>query len=236
MRAPKVLLIDLDNTLLGSHKRQLHWSFIRAFISEARNRGLGFWSALSLLHILKKETTRIGSSQTNVERALLAIRSRYPAQFLDDLSVHTLIQTVFTRCRPQFFTLPQARPFLDWAKKRGDFRMVLATNPIWPLAVVELRLAWGGISGDEFEWITHGEVMRSAKPSLDYYRQTITHLGVDAKDCLLIGDSVTKDLPAHELGIPVFLLDTRIQEDHQKEIYVGDLQSLITRLDRAKKT
>lgn len=230
MRDPQVLLIDLDNTLLGSHQRGLYGSFIYAFITEARNRGLSLWAAFALLRILKQETKRIGSRSTNVERAVNVIRTRYPEQFPNEATVVGLIHAVFVRCRKQFFALEQARPFLDWAKKQGRYRLVLATNPIWPLEIVELRLGWGGMSRSDFEWITHGGIMHAAKPALEYYQETISRLGVDPKDCLMIGDSKKKDLPANQLGIPVFLLDTSVQEDPKREIYVGDLNSLMSRL------
>ncbi len=53
-------------------------------------------------------------------------------------------------------------------KDRG-YRIVLATNPLFPLVAVRTRLSWLGLSEEDFELITTYENCTSSKPNTAYY-------------------------------------------------------------------
>ena len=71
------------------------------------------------------------------------------------------------------------------------------------------RLAWGGIDAAHFDFITSGENMSTAKPSLAYYQQVLDRIGATPQQCAMIGNDPGNDLPAHRLGIAVYLIQPR---------------------------
>ena len=53
--------------------------------------------------------------------------------------------------------------------KGMGFRLVLATNPLFPAVGTEARIRWAGLSPKDFELYTTYENSRYCKPNLDYY-------------------------------------------------------------------
>ena len=90
-------------------------------------------------------------------------------------------------------------------KQRG-IRLVLATNPLFPLVAQEARISWTGIDSSDFDYITHYENSRFCKPNLKYYEEIVTKLGLNPAECLMVGNDVNEDMIAEQLGMKVFLL------------------------------
>ena len=63
-----------------------------------------------------------------------------------------------------------------------------------------------GLSPSDFDLFTTYENSRFCKPNLNYYKDILAKLGVTANECLMIGNDVSEDMVASELGMKVFLL------------------------------
>lgn len=108
---------------------------------------------------------------------------------------------------------PQAKETVDKIKEMG-FKVVLATNPIFPSIATEHRIRWAGFEPSDFEFFTTYENNRHCKPNPDYYRDIVENLGCDPKECLMVGNDVGEDMVAEKLGMKVFLLtDCIINKD-----------------------
>lgn len=90
-------------------------------------------------------------------------------------------------------------------KARG-YRLVLATNPVFPRVATLERMRWAGISRDDFEIITTYENSRYTKPNPDYYRTLAEAIGVSPEECLMVGNDTTDDGSAKKVGMKVFIL------------------------------
>ena len=91
---------------------------------------------------------------------------------------------------------------------------VLATNPIFPAIATQKRVAWAGLSVDDFELITTYENSHSCKPNPAYYTEILQKIGVEPQNCLMVGNDVREDMVAETLGMQVFLLtDCVINKD-----------------------
>lgn len=100
--------------------------------------------------------------------------------------------------------------------KANGYRVAIATNPLFPLAANGSRLAWAGLSLEDFEYCTCYENSRYCKPNLDYYRDILNHLGVSAEECIMVGNDVNDDMVVRELGMDVFLVtDCLINADNK---------------------
>ena len=101
---------------------------------------------------------------------------------------------------------PLAMEIVHRAKAKGN-RVVLATNPIFPAIATESRIRWAGLRPDDFEFYTSYENYSYCKPNLNYYRQVLKKMGLNARDCVMVGNDVIEDaIPPDQLGMQVFLV------------------------------
>ncbi len=59
---------------------------------------------------------------------------------------------------------------------------------------------------EDFEFITTYENISFCKPNPDYYREILKRAGLNAGNCLMVGNDVGEDMVAADLGMKVFLL------------------------------
>ncbi|MBO5983324.1 MAG: HAD family hydrolase, partial [Clostridia bacterium] len=100
---------------------------------------------------------------------------------------------------------PEADEVVKLAKKMG-YRVVLATNPLFPKVATESRIRWAGLDKNDFDEITTFEDYTHCKPNLDYYRDIIAKFNLDPEECLMVGNDVDEDMITTRLGMRVFLL------------------------------
>jgi len=112
---------------------------------------------------------------------------------------------------------PQAAETIALVKEKG-LRVILATNPIFPVIATENRIRWAGLSPDDFELYTTYENSRHCKPNPAYYQDILREMGLKAEDCLMVGNDVKEDMVAATLGMQVFLLTDCIINTEDKDI------------------
>ena len=102
--------------------------------------------------------------------------------------------------------------------KQAGFRVVLATNPLFPAVATESRIRWAGLEPTDFELYTTYENTCYCKPNPDYYRDLLKRLDVSPSECLMVGNDVTEDMVAVTVGIHVFLLTDCLINKNQEDI------------------
>ena len=206
-QAVRTLLVDLDGTLLESRQFPLRMEFVVRSLIRFKKHG-GWTRSFRFLKKLRAEfesPLEAERSFTNAERAARAFgREMGMLQEVASVTLHSEVTAVFPYLKRHFYPVQGAREFLEWARPR--YRLILATNPVWPLEQVKLRLEWAGIDPSIFTSITHSGRMHACKPTAEYYRELLEQEGLEASECALIGDDVRKDLPATQVGISVFIL------------------------------
>lgn len=100
---------------------------------------------------------------------------------------------------------PKAKETVELVKALGC-KVVLATNPIFPSVATECRMKWAGLDKSDFEYYTVYENSKYCKPNLDYYREILAKLSLNPEECVMVGNDVSEDMIASELGMKVFLL------------------------------
>lgn len=111
----------------------------------------------------------------------------------------------FQKARNRCGFQPAAAPAVREIRAMG-YRVILATNPLFPAIATQSRIRWAGLEPGDFELITTYENARFCKPNPEYYREILGKLSLDASDCLMVGNDVTEDMVAATLGMRVFLL------------------------------
>ena len=124
---------------------------------------------------------------------------------------------------------PKAAQTVKTLKEMG-FRLVLATQPIFPAIATESRMKWAGLDRNDFELYTTYENSSFAKPNPAYYQQILDTLGADPSQCLMVGNDATEDLAAETLGMKVFLVTNCLINKEGKDLSrypKGDLDALL---------
>ena len=86
------------------------------------------------------------------------------------------------------------------------YRIVLATNPLFPRIATFKRIGWLGLETEAFWHVTTYENSRHAKPNLAYYEALLSDLSLDPARCLMIGNDIDEDMIIAKLGVETFLV------------------------------
>jgi FMN phosphatase YigB (HAD superfamily) len=127
-----------------------------------------------------------------------------------------------------------ARECILKLKDKG-YRLVLATNPVFPRVATYARTLWAGLAPEDFELITTYENSCYCKPNLDYYSEILKTIGKEPGECMMIGNDVKEDMGALKLGMDVFLLkDCMINSENEdiSHIKQGDFQDLLDLINK----
>ena len=127
---------------------------------------------------------------------------------------------------------PRAAETVRTLKERG-YTVALATQPAFPAVATRSRIRWAGLEPEEFALFTTFENSRHCKPNVEYYRDVADQLGIDPTECLMVGNDISDDMPAANIGMKVFLLTDCLiaKEGESVESYphgsFGELMSYI---------
>jgi FMN phosphatase YigB (HAD superfamily) len=199
------LLLDLDGTLIHVNPLPLRVRFVIQAAHALRGRGYPYVSSAFAIFRMVEAVQEGDPALLNETRAIRAFSETLgiPAQ-AGKREMMALLEWLFPQMERYFHPVPGAREFVEWASTR--YELTLATNPVWPIEIVNLRLKWAGIDPAKFRFVSSASNMHATKPSLDYYRELLAHIGGRAEESLLVGDHSRKDLPATGMGLGVVLL------------------------------
>ena len=114
---------------------------------------------------------------------------------------------------------PHAAEVIALVQQKG-LRVALATNPIFPAVATQSRIRWAGLTPEAFELYTTYENSRFCKPTLAYYRDILDRMELRPEECLMVGNDVSEDMVARELGMQVFLLTDCVINKNDQDISV----------------
>ncbi len=133
----------------------------------------------------------------------------------------------YTRCKPE------ARQVVQKAFDLGC-DVVIATNPLFPAAAIEQRIAWANVHGFPYKLVTTYENSRACKPNLLYYQHILDAIDRPAEACLMVGDEAL-DMAAARLGCATFLVpgpNTKLDPDVPEPAHRGTLADLLEMLSQ----
>lgn len=233
------LLVDLDGTLVSYRDLPVQLNFIVNSVSSLR-KYTGWKTAVRALRATHVELRGANKGDlTNDVRAVSAFSKKLGKPIEEGKKIfEDVLKIVFPSLRKHFSPAKGAKDFLEWAKSK--YHLTLATNPVWPVELIRLRVEWAGLNSGDFKFITDASQMHACKPEPKYYQEILSKLGVKAENCLLIGNEVDMDLPATKNGIKVFLvthrkrLKTLPKKAKHAQAWMGEFSHLQELLEEAR--
>lgn len=222
------VLFDLDGTLIESH---MHDGFITAYYAALAECVADVLPADELVAQLRAATKAmvVNDGQVTNEQAFCA--RFYPLRGRSQEEMQPVFDRFyreeFGRLRELTEPVPGARDVVQKAVDLG-FRIVLATNPLFPESAIRQRMEWADVHDLPWELVTSYENSRAAKPDLRYFRDIVAHLEVRPEECLMVGDE-DWDMVAAKIGCRTFLvpgLATGRTELSVEPNFTGDLKAL----------
>ena len=202
----KAILFDLDGTLLPMDQEV----FVRDY--------LGRMAAFLAPHgydpqsLIKAVWAGTGAMVKNDGKALnedvfwYVFNSILDRDAKQDLALfEEFYRTEFQKAKDSCGFNPAAVEAIRQIKDMG-YRLILATNPLFPAIATYSRARWAGLNPEDFELVTTYENSRFCKPNPDYYREILGKIALDGSQCLMVGNDVGEDMIAGTLGMKTFLL------------------------------
>ena len=204
--AIKTILFDLDGTLLPMDQDLFIATYLKKLVTYLAPHG---YDPKELADIIWKGTGAMlknDGTHTNEEVFWNVFCSHYgEGSRKDEPIFEEYYRTLFQTAKDVCGYTDKAAEIVSILKSKS-FRLVLATNPLFPSIATESRVRWAGISPSDFEYISTYDNSSFCKPNPDYYRELIQKLKLDPSKCLMVGNDTSDDMVAQSLGMEVFLL------------------------------
>jgi FMN phosphatase YigB (HAD superfamily) len=94
--------------------------------------------------------------------------------------------------------------------KSKNYKLVIATNPLFPRKAIQHRIEWAGLDLKDFIYVTSYEDNHYCKPQLHFYREILDKVGKKPEQCMMVGNDVQEDLVALKLGLKTFLINNHL--------------------------
>ena len=232
------ILFDLDGTLLPMDMD----TFLKAYMGSlaVKLAGCGYEPRHMIETIWKGTAAMIRNDGTKTNEAVLwdLYTAEYGEGAYQDKAIfEDFYQNEFQLVQQACGYAPEAAEAIRKIKDMG-FRVVLATNPLFPEIATYSRIRWAGLNADDFDLITTYENSCHCKPNPAYFQDVLAALDLTAEECVMVGNDTSDDMCATALGIPVFFLTHSLINKSNVDITAyphGNFQDLLNYIEGLNK-
>ena len=190
----QAILFDLDGTLLPMELEGFAKAYFGALAMELADLGIpqealvkAIWGGTKAM--MKNDGARLNvdvfwdvfTALTGVDRA--AVEPRCDAFYGEG----------FHAARIATMPNPLAVEAVRIAREKAG-KVVLATNPLFPMQGQVTRISWLGLKPEDFDLITCYATDRFCKPDPAYFADVCQRIGVAPAQCLMIGNDDREDM------------------------------------------
>lgn len=214
-REIKAVLFDLDGTLIFHDQSLFLSEYFKSISAFVKTRGL---DSERFINSTTAATMLVLNNDGSSLHKDLFWREFFKAYGKSELTADEIISvsdeyylTEFKALRQIATANPNAKRAVDLAHKNGR-KVVLATNPVFPMTAQLERLSWSGLCESDFDLITSYENSSFCKPNPEYYFEICRKIGVAPENAFMIGNDEREDMKgSSEAGLMGYLAtDCRI--------------------------
>ena len=200
----KTVLFDLDGTLLPMDMDKFTEIYFKHLTIKAASFGYAPDNFPKSIWMCVAAMIKNTSKKTNCEVFWDTFCSIYGADAIKDKPrLDEFYSNEFCNAKAACGFTEKSAEVISLLKSKG-INVVLATNPLFPTIATENRIKWAGLSPDDFLLYTTYDNSCRSKPNPQYYTEITEKLGLDPKECLMVGNDVGEDMVAEDLGMKVF--------------------------------
>lgn len=199
-------LFDLDGTLLPMNQDEFIDGYFKALAGKLIPYGID--ADIFIKAVLKGTKAMIDNdgSMYNNERFWTTFTGILGEGIreLEDVFLD-YYQNEFQEMKQVTTANPLAKATIGILKDKG-YRIILATNPLFPPIATHSRIHWAGLSPEDFELITTYDNSSFCKPNIEYFKEILKSRELDADQCIMVGNDISDDMIAIELGLDAYLV------------------------------
>lgn len=227
------ILFDLDGTLLPMDQEKFVNGYFKMLAAKLAPYGYEPQQLINAILAGIEAMIKNDGSQLNEDAFWKRFVEIYGDKVLADKPVfEDFYKNEFQDARSFCGFNPKAAETVRLLKDKG-YRVVLATNPLFPSIATESRIRWAGLEPSEFDLYTTYENTSYCKPNLDYYRDILKRINCRPEECLMVGNDVGEDMVVEALGMQAFLLTDCLINTQKKDITAyphGSFEQLLSML------
>lgn len=234
------ILFDLDGTLLPMDQDIFANAYVKGLAMTAASAGYEPKAFSKAVIAGTYAMVKNDGSKTNEEAFWDTIADIYGNRARQDTHIFDeFYRTDFQNIQSVCGYTPKAKELIKKIKTKR-YRVVLATNPLFPTVATESRIRWAGLDPSDFEAYTTFEHSHYCKPNPHYYKELLEKLQLTPEECLMIGNDVVDDMVVNQLGMKVFLLTDCLINKNNSDISVyphggyDELEAFIDKLSNIR--
>lgn len=205
-RKMKAVFFDLDGTLVFHEQSKFSSEYFKSISSFVTKRGLDPKQFLDGVLYSTGIVIANDGIRTNKEvfwDNFFKYIGRYDEKIMEISDEYYV--TEFKNLKQYAACNEFAKEAVDLAHKDGK-KVVLATNPVFPMTAQLERMSWVGLTADDFDLITSYENSNYCKPNPKYYLDICKKIGVPPANAVMIGNDEREDMKAAtEAGLMCYL-------------------------------
>ena len=233
----KAVLFDLDGTLLPMDRDEFTKTYFGLLSKRFVSLGYDPRKFVDVMWVATKAMMKNDGSKTN-EQVFWDTFARgfdeKPRKNIDEFD--NFYQNEFDQIKLICSYNPAAAKIIETVKEK-KMKVVLATNPIFPEIATKKRILWAGVKPEDFELITIYDNSNFCKPHPAYYLDVAKKIGVKPHECLMVGNDVTEDMVAKQVGMQAFLVTDCLENKQNLDISQfphGSLKSAVEFIEKIK--
>lgn len=225
------LLFDLDGTLLPFDLEPFMQVYFHKLVPEIAHLVNPELIVKQIMAATQRTIENESADVTNIDAFKAAFFSMTDVKEADiwpifDRFYHEKFGELKALTTPNFIS----REICRTAVHKG-YKLILATNPIFPDAAVRHRMEWAGMNEIPFDLVTTMEHMHYCKPNPKYYLEILDRVDSLASESIMFGNDVQEDGVAGNVGMETFLVDDFLIDrgvGHFQFTHRGSLQDAFT--------
>lgn len=208
------ILFDLDGTLLQINNKD----FEELYFTSMADLFTDLYTPQELITLIwscTKEMILDVSDSTNEESFYNSLLKRISDEQLKRLQPRfdAFYQGPFDKLRSAVVDNTSMKKAVHVLKDKG-YRLIIATNPLFPKRAIEKRIRWTGIDRNIFDYVSSFENNHYCKPQVQFYQEILSEIKAQAETCLMVGNDSLEDMVAKHAGMQTYLVvDQLIQSE-----------------------
>lgn len=212
----KAILFDMDGTLLPMDMHHFTSSYFKLLYKKLAKHGFeaesfagNVWASVAAM--VKNDGTR-----SNEEAFWEKFEELTGVSFeVAGADCTDFYGNEFNQAKAFTSDNPFAKEAVKIAREKAEL-VILSTNPLFPMVGQKSRMSWVGLKPEDFDLVTCYESDSYCKPNPKYFESIFERIGVDAKDCLLIGNDENEDMYAgSSTGMDCYLVTDCIEKSEE---------------------